>query len=301
MRAPRSQTGSAPRIPLRHAVVLGLLQGPTELLPVSSSAHTALIPRLAGWPHAELDPELRNSIEVALHAGTAAALLIAMRREVAQTLRELDARGLAGTALAIAPPALVGYLLERRIERRPNTPATIAAGLALGGVAMALADSGAQTRTQAEARPRDWLLLGLAQSAALLPGVSRNGATLAVLRARGFTREDSQTLSWRVGLPVILGAAALKGCRLLQRGIPPRPSRRAPPGRALAAPAAPPGRALAAPAAAAFLSTLVCAPSVSPGRRGRPLLPFSIYRFGLAASAVIRRPRSCRTPLHGAQ
>jgi undecaprenyl-diphosphatase len=267
--------GSQPRIPLRHALVLGLAQGPTELLPVSSSAHTALIPRLAGWP-CELAPELRNSFEVALHAGTGAALLIVMRQEMAQAVRELDGRGLALTALAVAPPALVGYLLERRIERRPSTPATIAAGLALGGVAMALADARTGTRTQADAHPRDWLLLGLAQAVALLPGVSRNGATLAVLRGCGFTREDAQALSWQVGLPVILGASALKGLRLAQRVVP-RPAHRNLP-----------DLPLAAAAVAALLSTLACAPLVRPGRRGRPLLPFSIYRLGFALLAVRR-------------
>ncbi len=203
-------------------MVLGLAHGPTELLPVSSSAHTELIPRLAGWPYAELHPELRNSFEVALHAGTAAALLIAMRRELAQALRELDGRGLAAAMLAIGPPVLVGYLLERRIERRPGAAPTVAAGLALGGIAMGLADARAQTRTQADARPCDWLLLGLAQAVALAPGVSRNGATLTAARGRGFTREDAQALSWRVGLPVILGAAALKGLRLAPRGALPR-------------------------------------------------------------------------------
>ena len=63
-------------LPLRHAVILGLLHGPTELLPISSSAHTTLLPWLAGWPYDELDPRLRKSFEVALHAGTAAALLV---------------------------------------------------------------------------------------------------------------------------------------------------------------------------------------------------------------------------------
>jgi undecaprenyl-diphosphatase len=266
------------QLPLRYAAILGLVQGPTELLPVSSSAHTALVPWLAGWPYAELDPELRNSFEVALHAGTAAALLIVMRRELAQALCGLDGRRLASGALAIAPPALVGYLLERRIQRRPSTPATIAAGLALGGVAMALADarSGARVggRSQTDACPRDGLLVGVAQAIALLPGVSRNGATLAAARARGFTREDAQTLSWRAGLPVILGAVALKGRRLARRGVPPG--------------AGPP---LAAGGAAAFLSTLASAPLIRSDRRGRALLPFSLYRCGLALLVLGVRPR----------
>jgi undecaprenyl-diphosphatase len=274
---------------LRHAFVLGLVQGPTEVLPVSSSAHIALIPRIAGWPEAELDAELRNSLEVALHAGTAAALLAysgirakraspesaTLRGEVTRGLRELDGRTLPAAAFALAPPALMGYFLEQRLERRPSSPRALAAGLALGGAALALADSRPGTRTLADAGPRDGLALGVAQALALLPGVSRNGAVLTVARARGFTRKDAQALSWRAGLPVIAGAAALKARRLAQRG--------APPGAILP---------LAVGAAAAFASTLASAPLIRPGARGRALWPFALYRGGLALLVV--RARNAR-------
>ncbi len=276
------------KLPLYHVLLLGLVQGPTEVLPVSSSAHIALLPRLAGWPPAERDAELRNSLEVALHAGTAAALLAysgmlaagecppasakraspesaALRGDLARALRGLDGRALASAALALAPPAFVGYLQERRLERRPNGPHALAAGLALGGAALALADSREGTRKLADVGPRDGLALGLAQALALLPGVSRNGAALTAARARGFAREDAHALSWRAGLPVIAGAAGLKASRLIQRG---------------ALPGAVP--ALAAGAGAAFLSTLACAPLIRPGRRGRALWPFALYRAGLA-------------------
>lgn len=283
------------RLTLRHAIALGLVQGPTEVLPVSSSAHTALLPRLAGWPEAELDAELRNALEVALHAGTAAALSIALRGELAQAIgcpsagawRETIGRGSSGgrggralvtATLALAPPALVGYLMERRLERRPSDTRALCAGLALGGAALALADLRPDTRTPAgtrpgtrklaDAGPSDGLAFGVAQALALLPGVSRNGATLTAARARGFARADAQTLSWRAGLPVIAGAAALKAWRLAQRGAPP---------------AATP--ALAAGGAAAFLSTLASAPLIRPDRRGRALWPFALYRGGLALLA----------------
>ncbi len=288
---------------LRHALVLGLVQGPTEVLPVSSSAHIALIPRLAGWPHAHGDAELRNSLEVALHTGTAAALLAysgmlaktamlaegecppasakrvspesaALRGELTRASgrrspSELDGRTLAAAALALGPPALAGYFLEQRLERRPSSSRALAAGLALGGAALALADSRPGTRTLADAGPRDGLALGVAQALALLPGVSRNGATLTAARALGFAREDAQTLSWRAGLPVIAGAAALKAGRLAQRGAPPG--------------AIPP---LAVGAAAAFASTLASAPLIRPSARGRALWPFAVYRAGLALIAV---------------
>ena len=240
-----------PKLPLHHALLLGLVQGPTEVLPVSSSAHIALLPRLAGWPHAQRDAELRNSLEVALHAGTALALALALRGELGQALREVDGRALASGALALAPPALVGYLLERRLERRPSGPRALAAGLAVGGAAMVWADTRPRTRGLADAGPCDGLALGLAQALALLPGISRNGATLTAARARGFARENAHALSWRAGLPVIAGAAGLKASRLAKRGAPPG-----------AVPT------LAVGAGAAFLSTLACAPLLAARQAG---------------------------------
>ncbi len=263
-------------LPLRHAIALGLLHGPTELLPVSSSGHSTLIPWLAGWPLAELEPELRKSFEVALHTGSAAALAILLRREIRGTVGELDGAGAALIALSFAAPVIVGGTFERPIEQRFSGPGTIAFGLVLGGLAMGLADRcGEGRRTLPEAGALDGLLLGLAQSTALLPGVSRNGATLAAARARGFGREDAATLSWRVALPVILGAATLKGRRLAQRGVP----------AGIKGP-------LVVGAAGAFLSTLGCAPLIREGRRGRALAPFVLYRGALALAVLRRRRRA---------
>src|SRR6478609_7684271 len=92
----------------RHALALGLLQGPAELLPVSSSAHTILLPLLARWPYGELPATLRKSFEVALHGGTALALALAMRAELSGALGDLDARHAAVVALACVPPAVAG-------------------------------------------------------------------------------------------------------------------------------------------------------------------------------------------------
>jgi undecaprenyl-diphosphatase len=293
-----SRAASAPKrraaLPLREALLLGALQGPTELLPISSSVHTTLLPRLRGWRSATLDAELLGALEVALHGGTALALLLdartllaaapqaepasrgaapqvepaapgATRRRRANATRR--ARRLTTAALALAPPALAGYVLEVRLRRRPQGPRTLAAGLAAGAAALALADARPATRALADTGPGDGFALGLAQVAALLPGVSRNGATLAAARARGFARGDAQTLSWRAGLPVLFGAAALKGARLLARGVPA--------GTALA---------LAAGAGAAFLSTLASVPLLlRDAGRARPLLPFALYRLTLAA------------------
>ncbi len=252
----------------RRALLLGLVQGPTEVLPVSSSAHVALLACAEREQDRWHDPELHNSLEVALHAGAAAALLIVLRGELAHGALELRGQNIAAAALALAPPALVGYLLERRLEPRVSRRRVLAAGLVLGGAAMAWADTRPATRRLTDFQLRDGLALGIAQALALLPGVSRSGATLTVARARGFAREDAHALSWCAGLPVIAGATGLKALRLAQRGTPPG-----------AAPA------LAVGTGAAFLSTLACAPLLGPGARSRALWPFALYRAGLALAA----------------
>lgn len=262
-------------LPLRHAVALGLLQGPTELLPVSSSAHTALIPWLAGWSYTELDGELRKAFEVALHTGAAFALAIDMRTELLEAAADFDRRQGAVVALSLAPPAVTGYALRAFIERRLGGPRSIAAALAAGGLAMALADvrcARAHRRLE-DAGARDGLALGLAQAVALIPGVSRSGATLTAARARGFARGDAQALSWRAALPVILAASTLGVHRLVRTGAP---------GDAR--------RALAAGAGTAFLSTWASARLLRRAPRGRSLLPWSIYRCMLAL-VVVRRLR----------
>jgi undecaprenyl-diphosphatase len=104
-------------LPLPQALALGALQGPAELLPVSSSGHLVLVPHLLGWRYSDLDPELRKSFEVALHAGTAAALLIGLRREVKEYLRDFGPRNVVTLTLSFAPAAIVARRYERVIER----------------------------------------------------------------------------------------------------------------------------------------------------------------------------------------
>ncbi len=262
-------------LPLHHALALGALHGPAELLPVSSSAHTTLVPWLLRWPYPELDPELRKAFEVALHAGTAAALLVGLRDEVAEAARGFDRRRATLVAGSFIPPAIVGLTLERPIERRLGTPPTIAAGLLAGAIAMALADVlGPRRRSRETATAGDALALGLAQASALVPGVSRNGATLTAARARGFRRADANALSRHVALPVIVGATLLKGTRLARRGLP-----------------AGVARAFAAGVGASFASTLVSVRLIRAVERDRSLLPYAAYRAGLAA-LVARRARA---------
>lgn len=253
------------RVTLPQALALGLLHGPTELAPVSSSGHTTLLAWRRGWRLEELEPAARKRFEVALHAGTAAAsILLLTRAERAAPPSVI--------ALACVPPALAGALLQRPIERRLGTPASIAAGLLAGSAAMALAEAlGPRRRSRVDATARDGLLLGVAQSTALMPGVSRSGATRAAARALGFAPREAQALSGAVGLPITLGALALKGAGAAHAD-------------------ASEWGALAAGAAASLCSSLAGASLMRRTSRGQSLLPYAAYRVALSA-AVIRRLR----------
>jgi undecaprenyl-diphosphatase len=277
--SPRGAAGP-PKLSLRQALLLGALHGPAELLPISSSGHLTAIPWLLGWRYDELDGEVRKSFEVALHAGSAAALLIALRDEVVEPLRALeeavaalDRRRLAVVALSSAPPALAGYAFERPIARRLGTPQTVAVGLLAGAAAMVLADRAPQDRSCDDAGPRDGLWLGAAQALALVPGVSRNGATLAAARLLGFTRADANRLSRHAALPVIAGAAALRAGGV-RRDVMASQTR----------------AAFAAGAAAAFVSTLASTRLIRRVERDRSLLPYAVYRAALAALMIWRLP-----------
>lgn len=264
-------------LPLRHALALGALHGPAELLPISSSGHVTLVPWLARWPYVGLEPELRKAFEVALHAGTAGALLIGLRDEVRDAVCGLDRRRIALVGLSFAPAGAVALALERPIERHLGTPPTIAVGLALGALAMALADRTPQTRRREQADWRDALALGFAQASALVPGVSRNGATLAAARRRGFSRADANALSRHAALPIIVAATALKAVRLRRRGLP-----------------APMRAAFVAGTAASFVSTLGSTWLIRQVERDRSLRPYAAYRLAVAALVVLRLRRDRR-------
>jgi undecaprenyl-diphosphatase len=279
---PDPEASQPPDLVLGQALILGALHGPAELLPISSSGHMTLIPWLARWDYGRVDPELRKAFEIVLHAGTAAALLITLRTEVQDAMRGMSLRLAEQIALSFIPPAVVGYTLERPIERHLGTPATIAAGLICGSAVMAWADRSPQVRTSADAGTADALWLGLAQASALVPGVSRNGATLAAARRRRFTREDANKLSRHVALPVIAGATLLKSVRLARRGLPPRST-----------------LPLAAGAAASFASTLGSTWLIRQVERDRSLLPYAVYRIALAG-LVLRRLRDERPARSGA-
>lgn len=262
-------------IPAGRALALGVVQGPAELLPVSSSAHIVLLPWLAGWDWEELDPEVRKSFEVALHAGGAAALLLGQREAIAAELRSFDGRRALVLGLSFLPAAAAGYTLERPIEERLGGPRATAAGLLAGAAAMLLADTRSQSRGQGEATAADGLALGLAQAAALVPGVSRNGVTLAAARWRRFSRDQANLLSRTIALPIVVGATLLKGARMRRRGSSP----------ALR-------RSMAVGTVASFASTLASQRLIRLVERDRALWPYAAYRAALAAAVLgkLRRP-----------
>jgi undecaprenyl-diphosphatase len=262
-------------LPARRAILLGIVQGPAELLPVSSSAHIVLVPWLAGWDWEAIDPEVRKSFEVALHTGAAAALLIGQRRLIAEELRTFDARRALLLALSFLPAAAVGYGFERQIEERLGGPRTTAFGLLAGATLMLIADRREQLRGRGEATAMDGLVLGVAQATALAPGVSRNGVTLAAARWRRFTREQANLLSRTIALPIIVGATGLKGARLARRGTTPELR-----------------RTLAIGIGASFVSTLASQRLIGLVERDRALWPYSAYRAVLAGAVLAKLRRA---------
>ncbi len=269
------------RLPIAHAAVLGAIQGPAELLPISSSGHLVLVPAMLGWRYRELDPEIRKSVEVALHAGGAAALLIGLRKEVAEYVRSFGLHNLASLALSFAPAAAIALRFEQPIERRLSEPRPVAIALLAGSAAMAVADGRPERRGRRDASLVDAVVIGAAQAFALAPGVSRNGATLAAARWRGFRRPDANVISRQIALPVIVGATALKGARLATRELPPGI-----------------GQGMAAGATAAFCSTLVSMRLIAMLERSRSLLPYVAYRtvLGTAALLALRKRARSRQP-----
>jgi undecaprenyl-diphosphatase len=220
---------------------------------------------------------VRKSFEVALHGGAAVALLIGQRQTILEELRSFDRGRALVLGLSFLPAAVVGYTLERPIEQRLGGPRATAIGLLAGAAAMLIADARPQQRGRGDATPADGLVLGIAQAAALAPGVSRNGVTLAAARWRRFSRDQANLLSRTIALPIIVGATILKGERLRRRGA--SPSLR---------------RSMAIGVVASFGSTLASQRLIGLVERDRALWPYSAYRAGLAAAVLVKLRRQSK-------
>lgn len=234
------------------------MQGVAEVVPVSSSAQLTLLPWLLGWP------EVGPILPAALHAGSCLGMAWALRAELAALSRK-DLGVLAATS---APAALAGWLLPDRVNARLGGPARLAALLAGAGGLLWLADRRPQNQ---RLRPSAVLAAATAQVAALLPGVSRSGATLTALRALRVPRADAARFTLLMSLPITAGAAALTVARADRRQLV---ELRGP----LAA-----GVPIAALAAAAATSATA--------RRGASIGPSAAYRLLLAAAVAGRLAR----------
>jgi undecaprenyl-diphosphatase len=209
-----------------HALVLGIVQGLAEFLPISSSAHLSLVPFIFGWQ----DPGL--AFDVALHLGTLAAVLWYFRTEwIALTkagfaiLRTQKIQGdeqwrAIYIVIATIPGAIGGLLLQKYAETIFRAPALTAVALIVMGTLLWAADHYAkQARTMTGFRWVDALLIGIAQVAALIPGVSRSGATMTAGRALGFDRTSAATFSFLMSMPITAAAAVVKVPEALREGI----------------------------------------------------------------------------------
>lgn len=206
-----------------QAVVLALVQGATEFLPISSSAHLVLVPRLLGWPDQGL------GFDVATNTGTLVAVVAYFRRELtglgAAGLRALRPQGAGGEApaarfqdpearlallvvLATVPVAVAGLLFHDWVSTAGRDPVLIAATSIGFGLLLGWADrAGARRRELGSVGSVDAAVVGLAQALALVPGTSRSGITITAGLARGFTREDAARFSFLLYVPVGILAA----------------------------------------------------------------------------------------------
>jgi undecaprenyl-diphosphatase len=201
-----------------HAIILGIVQGLTEFLPISSSGHLQLVPWLFGWDDFAGAPELEQSFDVALHLGTLVGAVAYFRRDVWRYAvagltqpRTTDGRLAWLLAASAIPAAIIGAALNDAVADLGEHEWLIGVLLVVFGLVLLVADRLAGTREREDYRPRDALLTGLAQAAAFAPGVSRSGATITMARWLGFDRDAAARLSFLMSLPIIAGALLYEG------------------------------------------------------------------------------------------
>jgi len=258
-------------IPVSHLVALALVQGVTEFLPISSSAHLILVPVLTGWPDQGL------ALDVAMHIGTLLAVCLYFRRDVlAMVSGAIDAaRGRGGPAARLAlqvaaatvPVVVAGFLLKDRIEAEWRSPALIMVTTIVFGILLWVADrrSDRASGSVAMLSWRDAIVIGLAQALALVPGVSRSGITMTVALLLGQRRPEAARFSLLLSIPTTAAAGALGALDLIGSGD-----------------AALRQEALIA-GVLAFLSALLAIAGLMAWLRRANFTPFVVYRLLLGA------------------
>lgn len=206
-------------------VVLSLVQGISEFLPVSSSAHLILVPVFSDWPDQGL------AFDVALHLGSLAAVLIYFRDDIQRMIvswcRSVAGRGTDQDGklawwviLATIPVGVAGLLFKDIIEQYARSPMVLAFGLIAFGLLLGLADWRFRgSRSEYQLSWKDALWIGIGQALALIPGTSRSGITITVALLLGMGREAAARFSFLLSIPVIILAGGLEACELLQSGI----------------------------------------------------------------------------------
>jgi undecaprenyl-diphosphatase len=209
---------------LWHAFILALVQGLTEFLPISSSAHLILVPRLSGWPDQGL------GFDVAVHVGTLSAVLVYFRHELLQMTREWfvslrtraptpEARLAWAVLIGTVPVGLCGLLFKNIIETSLRSETVIALATIVFGMLLWWADArGRRRRDEHSLRLADVVFVGLAQAIALIPGTSRSGITMTAGLAIGLTRAAAARFSFLLSIPVIVLAGGLEALDLLSAG-----------------------------------------------------------------------------------
>ena len=214
---------SARALPNWQALVLGLVQGATELLPISSSGHLILVPWLGDWEYLKEHDSFNQTFDVSLHLGTLVAVVLYFARDLASLLTALahtlrrrriatdDERVAWFVVVATIPAVLVGVVAEDVIAQRLGEPWQIAILLPLFGGVLLLADRRPQQRRMEGLSLRAAFAVGLAQCLSLFPGVSRSGITISAARFLGLDRDSAARFSFLLLVPITFGAVAYKG------------------------------------------------------------------------------------------
>jgi len=219
-------------LPILHAIILGIVQGLSEFLPISSSGHLLLVPDLLGWNDFGGNDSLEKSFDVALHLGTLIAALWYFRHDllvyVRAALHSIRVRAVDTTDARLAwllllsaiPGAIIGAAFQSTIEEELGDPILIGINLIVFGLVLEWADQAAAKRVTNDYHGRDAGIMGFAQAVALAPGVSRSGVTISAGRWLHFDRESATRLSFLMAIPITGGATLYKGAELARDGIP---------------------------------------------------------------------------------